>query len=89
MGEIRPVSETDIPAVAGMFERILRENNGPATPALETYLKAIFLDAPDFDPELASKVHVRDDGRFGCRGKHRRALRHVAHPGGGNNIAHL
>lgn len=63
MGEIRPVSETDIPAVAGMFERILRENNGPATPALETYLKAIFLDAPDFDPELASKVHVRDDGR--------------------------
>ncbi len=61
MPEVRPVIEADIPAVAAMFQRILRKSSDAPTPALEAYLKAIFLDAADFDPGLASKVHVRDD----------------------------
>jgi hypothetical protein len=61
MPEVRPVAKADIPAVAAMFQRILRRSKDATTPALEAYLKAIFLDAADFDPELASKVHVRDD----------------------------
>lgn len=63
MSEIRPLQESDLPAVAGMFRAVLRKNNVPAMPSLPAYLKALFLDAPDFDPDLASKVHVRSDGR--------------------------
>lgn len=63
MSEIRPLQEHDLPAVADMFRVILRKNSIPATPSLPSYLKSIFLDAPDFDPDLASKVHVRSDGR--------------------------
>jgi hypothetical protein len=61
MPEVRPVIEADIPAIAAMFQRILRRSSDAPTPALKAYLKAIFLDAADFDPELASKVHIRDD----------------------------
>jgi hypothetical protein len=63
MSEIRPLQEQDLPAVADMFRVVLRKNSIPATPCLEAYLKSIFLDAPDFDPDLASKVHIRGDGR--------------------------
>jgi hypothetical protein len=63
MSEIRPLQEHDLPAVADMFRVVLRKNSIPATPSLPSYLKSIFLDAPDFDPDLASKVHVRSDGR--------------------------
>lgn len=45
-----------------MFQRILRRSGEAPTPALETYLKTIFVDGPDFDPRLTSNVHVRSDG---------------------------
>lgn len=63
MSKIRPLEEHDLSAVASMFQRILRKSREPATETLQAYLKAVFLDAPDFDPELSSKVHVREDGR--------------------------
>lgn len=61
MPEIRPVNAADLPAVAAMFQRLLRRDGTP-TAALVDYLRDIFLDLPDFDPQLASRVHVRDDG---------------------------
>lgn len=63
MSEIRALAHGDVPVVADMFQRILRKEDRPASPALEAYLGALFLEGPDFDPDLASQVHVRDDGR--------------------------
>lgn len=63
MSGIRPVRQADIPAVASLFQRILRKERRPASPALETYLGDLFLKAGSADPELASRVHVRADGR--------------------------
>jgi len=63
MPEVRALREHDLTAVADMFQRILRKSGDPATPSLRAYLKTIFLDTPDFDPQLTSRVHVRDDGR--------------------------
>lgn len=63
MSGIRPAVDADIPAVADMFQRILRKEKRPVPPALETYLGALFGDAARTDPELVSKVHLRDDGR--------------------------
>lgn len=61
MPEIRPVRAADLPAVAAMFQRLLRHDGAP-TPSLPDYFRTVFLDMPDFDPQLASRVHVRDDG---------------------------
>ncbi|MFE0018215.1 hypothetical protein ACFWXH_25455 [Mesorhizobium sp. NPDC059054] len=61
MPEIRPVTAQDLPAVAALFQRLLR-SNGVDPRALADYLKTLFLEGPNYDPELASKVHVRDDG---------------------------
>lgn len=63
MSGIRPAVDADIPAVADMFQRILRKVERPVPPALETYLGDLFGDAARTDPELVSKVHVRGDGR--------------------------
>jgi hypothetical protein len=63
MSTIRPLTHADVPAVAGMFQRILRKTRAPATPALGGYLAEIFLDAPDHDPQMPSHVYVREDAR--------------------------
>jgi hypothetical protein len=63
MSTIRPLTHADVPAVAGMFQRILRKARAPANPALETYLAELFLDAPDHDPQIPSHVYVREDER--------------------------
>ncbi|RUM97755.1 hypothetical protein EET67_11875 [Pseudaminobacter arsenicus] len=62
MSEIRPFAAADIPKVADMFQRILRKTDRPATPSLKAYLGELFLDPPDFDPDIVSLVHVRADG---------------------------
>lgn len=61
MPEIRPVTAQDLPAVASLFQRLLRRN-GVEPNALADYLGTLFLEGPNYDPELSSKVHVRDDG---------------------------
>lgn len=61
MPEIRPVSAQDLPAVAVLFQRLLR-SNGVEPRALADYLKTLFLEGPNYDPDMPSKVHIRDDG---------------------------
>ncbi|KQY13914.1 hypothetical protein [Rhizobium sp. Root482] len=63
MSEIRLFDEGDLPAVAGLFQRRLRKQKAPASPSLQAYLKTIFLDRREADDPIASKVHVRADGR--------------------------
>lgn len=62
VGGVRNLREDDLPSVARLFQIILRKTCDPATPALESYLRHLFLDAPDHDPEIASHVHIRNDG---------------------------
>ena len=64
MSEIRALHESDIASVASLFQRMLRKSRNPAPPSLEEYLKSVFLAGPDLDPEIVSRVHVRDDGRI-------------------------
>lgn len=62
MSQIRPFAAADIPIVADMFQRILRKTDRPATQSLRAYLGEVFLDPPDFDPDIVSLVHERADG---------------------------
>lgn len=64
MSQIRPLEAADIPAVAGLFQRIFRERDKAAPPALAAYLRQHYLDAPGYDPEIAPLVHVASDGEI-------------------------
>ena len=61
-GHVRPAEAADMAQVGRLFTRIFDRQDGPAPPALTAYLAELFLDAPDRDPEIGSKVHVRGDG---------------------------
>lgn len=58
---VRALAEADVPAVARLFQRMLRKTREPATPALEAYLAKLFLHGPDRDPEINSHVHLTGD----------------------------
>lgn len=59
---IRPCTVADMPAVAAMFQKNFRSERHPAPAELTTYLRELFLDNPDHDPDLASRVFVDGDG---------------------------
>jgi len=59
---VRPLTATDIPAVAAMFADTFLRTKGSVPPALEDYLASVYLDAPWADPEITSLVHQRQDG---------------------------
>lgn len=65
MTQIRACMPEDIPAVAALFQTTFRNPNVAAAPALQSYLRQLFLEHPWYDPELASKVFVAPDGRVG------------------------
>ncbi|MFN6983840.1 MAG: hypothetical protein ACK4OI_03220, partial [Rhizobium oryzihabitans] len=50
-------------SVADMFHRVLRKKDGAATDDLTSYLRALFLDTSNTNPDICSKVYVLDDGR--------------------------
>lgn len=62
MSRIRPLQAGDVPAVAGLFQRIFRHSDAPPPAALLTYLQWHYLEAPGFDPEISPLVHVTDAG---------------------------
>lgn len=51
-----------MPAVAAMFQRSFRDKRQAAPAALTTYLHELFLDDPDGDHDLASRVFVDGSG---------------------------
>jgi hypothetical protein len=59
---VRPCTEADMPAVAAMFQRNFRSERHPAPAELTAYLRALFLENPDHDPDLASRVFADADG---------------------------
>lgn len=62
MSEIRPLDAADIPAVAGLFQRVFRESDARPPAALTTYLNRHYLEAPGCDPEIRPLVHVSGEG---------------------------
>lgn len=64
MSQVRPLQATDIPAVAGLFQRIFRDPGKAPPPALESYLRRHYLEAPGCDPEIAPLVHIASEGEI-------------------------
>lgn len=62
MGEIRNFAHADAEAVAGLFQKTFRDS-GRVPRSLETYLVGTYLEHPWFEPEVASRVHVDENGR--------------------------
>jgi len=63
VGEIRNCTREDIPAVAALFHKTFRKNDGKPPPSLEAHLAEVYLDHPWYDPEVAARVHVNGAGR--------------------------
>lgn len=63
MSDIRQLTRADIPAVAALFTKTFRGSAKPPPGSLGDYLAEVFLDHPERDPEIVSRVHVDDGGR--------------------------
>ena len=63
-GPVRPLEPDDLPAVAGLYERALRQRSSGAAPGLEAAL-ARMLDHPWAEPDVPSLVYVHPSGRIG------------------------
>jgi hypothetical protein len=64
LSEIRNCARKDIPAVAALFQKTFRNSDAPAPRSLEAYLADSFLDHPKYDQDIASRVHVSEEGRI-------------------------
>lgn len=59
---IRKCEPDDLPVVAGLFQRILRQGERCNVPDLASYLKELFFKHPWQDPDLASLVSTSPNG---------------------------
>ena len=62
MSLIRACGAEDMPAVAGLYQRVFLDRRRPAPESLKTYLTDLFLHHPWYEPDLASRVYVSPDG---------------------------
>ncbi|HMO28116.1 hypothetical protein [Enterovirga sp.] len=62
MSRIRPLEAADIPAVAGLFQRVFRDRDTLPSPSLTAYLREHYLEAPGYDPQISPLVHIGADG---------------------------
>ncbi|NVO16425.1 MAG: hypothetical protein HXX10_20550 [Rhodoplanes sp.] len=60
--EIRAFAAADVPAVARLFKTTFRPGDDVPLPAVETYLRDLFIDGPDFHAASPSLVHVTAAG---------------------------
>ncbi|MBI4638171.1 MAG: GNAT family N-acetyltransferase [Candidatus Rokubacteria bacterium] len=69
IGRVRPLTEDDIPGVAGLHERIFGDGVGRPARKVAPYLTEMFCRNPWRDDELPSLVYEEADGRIiGCLG---------------------
>ena len=81
MTRIRPVERSDLPAVASLYERVMRSGDGRSPPLLAAYFERTWLDHPWADPEIPSLVYEARDGMLaGFIGAHVRRLRFDGRP---------
>lgn len=63
MSEIRHFTRADASAVAALFQKTFRNSEEAPSEALKAYLVSAYLEHPWYDPEIAARVFVNDDGR--------------------------
>lgn len=63
MSLVRPFETADVPAVAAMFQRVLRNARSAPPAALIDYMREFYLDAPGRQEGIDSLVHVDSDRR--------------------------
>jgi hypothetical protein len=71
---IRPLEPDDIPAVARLYERVMRSGGSDPPPAVEEFFNDTLLRSPWTDPELPSLVYEDDNGLQGFLASHPRRL---------------
>jgi len=59
---IRPCTAADMPAVAALFQKSFRSGRQSAPAGLTSYLRELYLENPDHDPDLTSRVFAGADG---------------------------
>jgi len=75
MSGIRPLEPGDLPAVAALYERVMRSGSSPPANGLEAHFRAT-LEHPWADPEIPSLVYEHSAGDVvGFLGSHVRRLR--------------
>lgn len=71
MGHIRPLTGTDIPVVAALFQRIFRQSGHDPSPELIGYLQELYIEDEACAADLPSLVHVAEGGEIsGFVGRH-------------------
>jgi len=63
LSEIRPFTRADAGGVAALFQKTFRNSDAASSEALKAHLVEAYLEHPWYDPEIAARVHVGDDGR--------------------------
>lgn len=63
MSQIRALEAADIPAVAMMFQRVLRNDTSAPPASLIDYMRHFYLDAPGLGDGIHSLVHIDGAGR--------------------------
>ena len=65
MTDIVAFDAAHVPAVAALFQKTFRNRNRPVVPGLSADLTELFLDHPERDAEMPSRVWLKPDGRVG------------------------
>jgi hypothetical protein len=65
MGEIRPLTHSDLYGVANLFQRVLKRSNSSASEGLVEYLKTLFLEHSAIDHSIHSYVYMKPNGLIG------------------------
>lgn len=81
MSPIRPLQRGDLPAVADLYEQVMRSGSAHAPPGLAPAFARTLLDHPAADPDIPSLVHADGAGRItGFIGSNVRRLRAHGRP---------
>lgn len=64
MSRVRPLEAADVPAVAAMFQRILRNLRSPPPASLVDYMRRFYLETPGCGDGISPLVHVDEAGRI-------------------------
>ncbi len=64
MSLVRSLEAADVPAVAAMFQRMLRNIRSPPPASLVDYMGKFYLESPERSDGIDSLVHVDDTGRI-------------------------
>src|SRR3954453_8670276 len=77
---IRPLERDDIPAVARLYQVVMREGSGGPPAFLAPFFERTLLDQPWADPTIPSLVYVEDGKIVGFIGSNIRRMRFGGEP---------